>query len=553
MMSKSDERDKNETRPFQLSLLELLFSLFFTLRASLILILQGRYSLLQSNYSSTLSNTNQSQLQESMQEHRLLMRKFGIIYRDLGPATMLGFSAFLGIHLIFVLSDSLTKGFMSNKYRADKFVMTLINPPAIDREIDKTFDEYLRCMIRLNDKKLYAIVLNLSRSVLSELHAKQLMTHLSGQQAQLKLLLADKSTIWPVNRQASWRQEQKKFLISLYILICSIIYLGSLFITFLVSWYTYKLMVEAGETPLYFMERFGFFEIYVAFYYTFERVIYPMIMLTVNLRDKRLFLLTIQRRFKALRAKLIKLKLDIRRSQMANSGSNSTSQLSILSGRKLDALRLECDQEALRIYLSIRAFIDDLRSTTRLITVIANQYCSLALFIMIVTLPFLTITDSLQLAALGLLLLDITSVINVSLVICARHESTLIQTTEQAHSLVASLTPIPEESQDLACLSDWGLYKRLRYRAGSYDGTYSTNSHGIKTDDFLFHPLCSTLINQHTTMLWRRFVSDMPAFHQNLRCKMLGVVHLNYGGMIRLNFWFISVILTYLGQQRSRW
>lgn len=478
---------------------------------------------------------NQTRWEQSMREHRLLMRKCGLVLRDLGPAAMFAFSACLSVQLIFFLGDYLTNGRLMRRYRADKFVMFYSNPSQAEEKLIEAFDQHVNLMILLNHKKRLAIVHDLRQRILPWAQTKLLIADLDGQQAQLRLLLGDKSSVWPANRVASWRHEQRRFLVGIYMLILATGYIASIVIVFATSWLINERMIAAGETPFYFMERIGFTEIFLVVYYGFEKYIDPMIVLVANLRDKKLFLLTIQSRFKALRAKLIQLRLVNETTDDTddyNCGDQLLEGQSIQTNRRLE-LRSECDKEALRIYLSLRVFFDELKPSTGLVGIIVKQYCLMALIMMSLTLPWVTFFDTTQLLVLGVLLFDLISVINVAFVLCARFESGCIQTTRLIWSLVASLSrePLGDEkflSQPIARLN-------LRLNIG---------------EKFAFNSPRNSLINEHTAVLWRRFLADMPGMHENFHCKIFGAVRLNYGGMLQLNFWLISVIIAFFNHQR---
>lgn len=528
--------------------LKLLVSMYFCVRSIHILILQGQYLRMQSDYlaQSSNENFNRTQLEQSIREHRLIMRKWGVIFRDLGPAAVLGYLASLAIVLFYCLGDFLSRGHLKRLYMADKFVMSYSNPPLADKDLDETFNQHLSMMILLNDKKEVAINKGLTR---------QLMAELSEQQAQLKLLRRNKASIWPANRARSWRRRQIKFLLNIYSFNYIASVCSSLMINLVVGWLATQQIVKAGEKPLYVSEQITLIEPFVLLGLSLDKFVDPMIVLIVNLRDKRLFLLTIQKRLKALREKLTELRLFVDEhvcvQQSTNQDCNESGPL-IASSARLNSLRSACNEEALRVYLSLRVFLDELKPTIELSSAIAIQYFSTAI-LMLFTIPFSNNSDWQALAVLGAMLVYFVAIIDTVFLVCAQFESACIKTTQQTWSLVACFTRDIGPEHEPVGHFEILLAKTLRRPAGQSMMRASSIRPPVEVVEYFSQiPTGASLINEHTAMLWRRFTRDMPALHRKFDCKIFGTVRLNYSGMLRLNFWFISVTLTCFSQQRFK-
>lgn len=309
-------------------------------------------------------------------------------------------------------------------------------------------------------------------------------------------------------------------------------------------------LAEKGEHPLNTAERIGNLDPYLATALGLEKFLMPMILLMANLYDKRAFLLTIQTRFRNLGVRLSQLKASLD----ANSNQSGGPSCSLGGAQPVaqhgqahcNRLRTECEQEALRIYLSLRVFIDQLRPSTDLASLIVNQYCLMAVIMLGFTLPFCSNTDSHQLMIIGSILVDLVSTMNLAFIICAAFESICVKTIQHSWSLVASMTIDPAQSYGHS-LNDTEANRimalKMRRSRASQPALRTFNEFASENQ------LGASVINEHTATLWRRFVADMPSLNKNAHCAIFGCVRLNYSGMIRLNFWFISVVLIYLSQQ----
>lgn len=561
-VSQEQDEQKAEAGSHWIDHLKTLGCIYILSRTISFLIFQSCYLKLQLDYSrlinllpsdpdlALLQQQESSLLEQSVREHRHLMRKLGFNYCELGVAPMLGYSGVTGIMLIFVLGDKLTNSFLSSKYRADKFVLAHLDPTLSEHELNEAFNNYFKRLIMLNNKKMHSIMSNLKHSVFSVVQANQLIADLRGQQEQLQLLLMDKSTIWPVNRVSSWRQEQSRFSLRFYLLVTILGFALGNMTNYSLSEFIYERFLERGETPLYFMERVCFVEVYFITILGFEKFASPLILLAINLRDKQMFLRTIEAKIKRLNELLRELWREMNRDDKRNKITQTGSRLCGATTKnccRLDSLRIECDHEALGIYLSLRVFLDELGATTDLASLILNQYCSMALGMLMVTVPFCANTDSQQLAMLGFVLSNFVTIIDLAILVCARFESTCVQTLQRSWSLVASFTRPVDEGRALVEPTEIHLAERfMRAVQKSLQPPLMNYSHQYSRDYFSLNPSGTSLINEHTAMLWRRFSIDMQDLYRSLNCRIFGAIRLNYSGMLRLNFWFISVVLIFL-------
>lgn len=519
-------------------------TVYLDIKLIFFMFLQAQYELLYARCISTArfpSADNREELLQQLEMRRSLMRGYGNVLRDMGLLAMFGFSAILCCHLIFMLSDTLTGGLISAKYRQDNFFIAYLEPGRYCSQLNEIYDRYLLRMLQLNTEKRQTIRANYELSSFNLKRTNEMIGELNEHQIHLRSLLADKSDIWPETGSLVWRQKQRKYLITYYTGFFISLDIICITVISLAVYLAQKAIEVRGEKPMNFLEKLCLLELFSIL--TTDQLVVPAVLMFVSLRDKIIYLQSIRRRFKQLNLKLLELEWRRQQQQQQQQPDKPADQTSA----GVDCLRAECDTEAMQIYLSLRVFMDGLRPTSALASLILNQYCLLALVMLASSLPFYTSSSNEQLLISVSIAIDLVLMINLSFIICAVYESVCIKTIHCAWSLVARITmEVTEAEEQESKLQGPINLEHLNAVTLQKIGPSSPKS---LTEYFRFSKVKDNLINDHTATLWRKFVEDVPALHKSFHCQVFGLLQLNYSGLLKLNFWYISIVLIFLTQK----
>lgn len=538
--------------------LQQIFYVYLDCKSVVYVFIQIYYMRLQSKLwlaeQSEVSESVKEQLRVQVHDHRQLMISMGALFRELGTGAVVGYSSIICGDLIFGMRAWLpghTR--LLEIYDNDSFVLIYRNSKLSDERLNSIFDGYLNKMIALNAIKRRTILTNIQASIFSLEESNRIVWDLDEQQSHLNRLLEDKSSIWFENRQEKWKSKQTQFFVNFFTRAYTTGYLGSMLLVVIGVLYAESSNARYDENnEMNVLESMSLLEIYYIIFVTFERYLCPVVLLFADLRDRRMFLQLIRKQFNKLLGKLVKLsesKRKLRETQVfLGKLDHKHQQLK----HKTDHLRMECNEESLEIYLRLRAFMDELGSTTKLASTIASQYSLFALLLLALALPSFSRSDPSQLLFATAVLVDMSSLINLAFLVCANFQSACSKTLECAWSLAAHSTLANAgqvqwfEVRRAIRLRELG---HLRAKSLCQSRRFGRLSEG---DYFRFNQMDNSLINMHTAQLWHRFVLDMPKMRDHFRCKVFGLIELNFSGMLRLNFWFVSVVLIFLTHGSNR-
>lgn len=490
-------------------------------------------------------------ISSNLTDHRLLMRRFGMVCRDMGPFAMFNYAATLFVHLIFVFGNDLTGGLIERRYNEDSFVFAYRWPSKSDQELVARFDRYLGKLIYMNERKRLDILCNTfsQKSWHQYKRTQQIVNDLNEHELRLRKLVADKTAVWPlVHRGLHWREKQRKFLTQFYCLLLLFGYSSTLLLIFILVHLSNEKIEALQEKPMNLMEKLTLIEVYLLL--LSDKLILPIVILLLSLVDKIVYLQTLRMRFKHLKSVL----------QFMRTGCVEVR----IESPRWRSQSLECDQEAMEIYLSLRVFMDQLKSTTSLASLLADLGSLMALAMLALTLPFYNHNEGsrLQLFVLLAIAIDLGILLNLSLIVCAIFESEFTKTIQQAWSLVAHMTVeiCPTQTNfenEQKPMGGANQKPNTRHRQIAPDVSRkqllsSVSSKKIEKDDlFAYAESRDSLLNEQIALLWRRFIKDIPTLKSKFQCRIFGSQPLDYSGLLKLNFWYISVVLVFLSHKSA--
>lgn len=520
--------------------LRVIFCIYVDCKIAIYLILQIQHVRLQSRLQNISASTPQSTVArdlmlEQISEHSHLLRHCGVLFRDLGLASVLGYAAFVSSQLVFCYDSILSRTTLLDRFEKDSFFLIYKNPKLSDAMLRETFDKYLNKMMLLNVNKRVTISRSHHLSIFSPRETHQIVRDMNEQQLHLMKLSKNKLSIWPENRGQEWKREQTSFVTWLTVGLWTSSYLFGLTAISASGSYASFLMILRGER-MTFLDKLGFIEMLSVVFMCYDKLIAPPILLLINIRDRRMFLKVIQQQLDQLIAQLKLLE------RLTHKQSEEQSAQS--ARFELHQIRSECSRRALEMYLRLRAFMDELKSNTRFASMVATHQCLFALILIAFNLPFYSNTNRVEMFIIITVSIFLGLIINISFIICATYQSTCRETIHRAWLLVAHSTSAANET----LVRNDDIRRTIRFEHYAYSMFESTPTNSIHQgwDYFQFNQIVGSLINGQTAQLWRLFVWGLPIFQEHFCCKAFGFIELNYSGMLSLNFWFISVVLIYL-------
>lgn len=469
----------------------------------------------------TVGGNSEVATKDRMDNLEQVMRRIGLAYRELGTASVLGYSLYVGIILIFYSIEEITFGQASLNYRNDGFVLANMRPDLADLQLRRLFQrcigqvsESMEAPFRANNRIGSINYLTRQTDSISQLNEQRsYLRHFSKGPGRSKLL---------DSRHGNWLQEQRMIALSLYLLISMGFFVTAIIANQFTQYIVYQRLALKGMVPFNFMEKFSFIEQLIVVIITLDSFATPVVLLVANFRDKLLYLAKLRSRFSSLERSLVKLRL--MHSPDGRPDLKTEKQQRCNGEDSFDGLKEQVNHDALEIYLRLRVFMLELGPTIKLANMIMNQCFFFISLVLAFTLAFYTSLDQILVRILSLVVIQFVCGINLAFGVCAAFNAICVRTTLIAWTLLAHSTLVPR-----------GNHEDPFRDAGRYRTTLEL--------DFCKSGGRQSLVNVHTISLWRRLVTNQTVLLETFSCHVLASIKLDYSNILRLNFWFISVVL----------
>lgn len=232
-------------------------------------------------------------------------------------------------------------------------------------------------------------------------------------------------------------------------------------------------------------------------------------------------------------------------------------------------LQFECDKEALELYILYQISRKELKSVVKLAECLANQNL---IFLAISIIPSLFFFKHITEHGLSILVIVLALIIicmNCFLCICAALQKSCSQLSKYA-KLFVTFSEGNNHQMYLANLKQFKSRAILHSNNSSTYGQQQTHA-DTSIDNTTFKRTTTTTIQQdqtktmldidfnyyshgyitpHTLLLWRRLTEIHDASNNEFVCKLYNMFELTYCGVLKLNYWFISIALYILTDKR---
>lgn len=559
----------------------------------------------------SLEDTNNSEIKHTITDQikfiQMLLYSMGDVYRAIGPTGLFCNSVFLLCCIIYSIS-LFTGGRGLNYIKDNNFIAFLIEPEAEYARISERIDNFLKQLTYSNVNYTRSIFCMKEKEVLvSEarrerptdtsssvrfLHLIQiiegvnraensfqttntrgilwnkmphqihltssreiLINSLSKQVDHLNTLKLNKQSIWPANRNRSWAEKVKLVWFRIY----AGIYIGIWFSAIILILLSYYIAARSIKThnhkfDVYFTKVNRLDRLCIADYLIYSLIavhwfIAPLTVTIVCIMDQLVCLNSLKPRVDRIRNKIKAFNM-ISEEYMHNNLflDSSKSKFNIDLRKARDLLRIDCDKETIDLYISYRLSEGEIKSAVELIQRAVGQ--SVTFSFLSTILPLLYYSSNLSkdqyfFLTMAGLLINVT--INVVLCSCAALHSSYQKTSNIMWSLIAF-----EESfvMDLKTKGTFVHAAQAKPESHSQERdriSITNNQHHSMINIDLEYYLSSS-ITPHTLSLWRRLVANYDILIENSVGRLYGILKIDYNGILRFNFWFISlalIVLTY--------
>lgn len=182
-----------------------------------------------------------------------------------------------------------------------------------------------------------------------------------------------------------------------------------------------------------------------------------------------------------------------------------------------ERLKRKCDESSISLYIALRMFIADAKMSIDWTRYIMNQRAWFFLFILCPSaLTMNQVLPDLKLATL-IAALSVILGINFSFYICASLHTSSRHLTKKIWTLLAISLEATDCESPIKAQSNW----------------------------LSLMPPRNSITSLHMMLLWQRLVADHQLISDYFLIKVLGIFRIDTNGLVRVNFWIISVVIIF--------
>lgn len=527
-----------------------------------------------------------------------LLYSFGCIYRSLGPLGLFCESIFFisdVISCIMLFTNQRTFNYVAG----NNFINFLIDPEAESSRLSKNIEIYLKQIVDSNinytrllvDKKQEntRATTGMLPSSLSYLNVsyydkgsttnntatakiirktltsktkdrnnsgcsfpkKKLVDSLLEQFKHLSILRSSKRNIWPPNRNSFWAKKIKYLWLQIHIFFTITIIVIAWFLVHLSfsivsqSFKSFKGNYDPNFTKINFLDKLSIVEINLYLVIVVDWFVTPLTVTIVCVRDQLEYL-------NSLEPKILKIYEKIENLCNMDGRNNTRDELSLETKieftstinlkQKQENLKIQCDKEAIELYLIYRLSRDEIKSSMQLAHRAIGQSVAFAILSLVLPLVYFESLPERHYYFMFLVGLAFTVTINFTLCLCASLHASYRRVTNLIWSLIAFAESHLSSKHAKVDLfqkdSEDDKISSTGYRACCQS---FTKDQSLTNVDFGYYTNSS--ITLHTMFLWRRLVENYDVFIESSSGKLYGFIMIDYNGILRFNFWLVSIII----------
>lgn len=353
-------------------------------------------------------------------------------------------------------------------------------------------------------------------------------------------------TIWPANRTLLWLEKSKLFWKITYFSASLYGWVMGEFFTILSPYVVKASLMNSNLDEKYreftVLDRLASAEYCIFVYFAIDWYLVPFTVLILNMCDQLKAMESINIKVRQLVRKIVKLERQ-REFYLDNLKANSTNTI---SHEKFEQdkyeLELECDKEALELYISYQLFRFEAKSSIGSSRFAIAKNLSFFLLTMITSITYCGNSTQGRHYVHAVLILTLI-IVNVSFcsyaVIKARYKllskvACLIVGLDENYNQFQYLTSVKNVDEDHAC-------ELSNVTSSLIANSRDKNNMTPGRVDFIY--FSNGALSPHTKFLWRRLIENQDAVIDSFKCKFYGILEVDYGNILKFNYWAISCLL----------
>lgn len=555
------------------------------LRGLINLVLQCAYLNLQKLYLAE-SNSQEKRLVEIEIKHVLdLMLDFGQTHREVGTTGVFYYAAIVAGTIVFYMVRVLSDGKFFSYLKGNGFLKFLSNPREEEDRISKRIDSYIEQMVQSNLNFTKAIIGHQNSRVdgfpMQQLHPNDsfhfvtkpieprskdvsktnyirasfltkfknqthvlnnwssealIVGELLEQRKHLNYLSENQHLIWPSNRTLSWETSLKSYWFVLYMSVNVFYWFFGQLCSLLASLSASRSISRSkwGEKYQIFtmMDRASVADYQMFVFVSIDFFFIPITILITGIKDQIEHL-------RSLKPKVEKIYEHTKRLEYWNINliDHSIDQMKLIEKERRN-LRFICDRESIELYLRFQLFRDDIKGLINIAQTCANQYFIFTFLTLAPVVAYFQDISGMQIGVPTLVLFTLLVSMNIAFWLCADLHSACSKVSKRAWSFIAFAEGYNQNIDTIEQSTTCNQASSSSHASALNEICYPPEPKGF---DFEYYSRCP--ISPHTVMLWRRLVANYDLLTDNFVSKLFGIFRIDYTGILRFNYWLMSIAL----------
>lgn len=386
------------------------------------------------------------------------------------------------------------------------------------------------------------------------IYSYDLINSLKCQLSFITELFSNKAKVWPPNRNPLWARELTKFSLSIYVIVGSIIWFVAELGSFMIIYNVYKTInkydendniLSKNENKFTFFDRLCSVDYIIYAYFGADLFTTPLIVSITSIEDQLKFLDTFEPRLRRIFDRTKQLE-QINSHIKSSSNLNPNSSLGSISSKNRKRLKVECDQEAIEMYISYQLFRDEVAPSIKLAQNAVGLHVTLAICCLLPTLFYYRDIPTDQLLAFACLCSSIILSINGTFCMCAALHVNCSRVSKLIWSFIAIAESYNYREYSIFSIEDINTNEdeNQDQDSGVRLGLFCAKDvNETPPDSSYLKYYAHSLVTPHTVLLWRRLAESDELIIENFVCKLYGIFDITYKGILRINYLLIISIL----------
>lgn len=343
-----------------------------------------------------------------------------------------------------------------------------------------------------------------------------------------------KRETWPDNRNQKWEQQLKQLWRTMYFVLTPIVWFFGEVCIITASYLAFEALkysrISKNFSEISFLDRLWSADYCIYAFFGSETFTAPFMILVLGILDQTKCLASLKPKFDKICEKKRKL-------EQLHNWNETKSKLS----KAEKELIIECDKDALNLFICYQLFQDDVGSIIELAQKALSLYVTFTFISLVPTFAYHKNIPPQHLPIFLLISISLVITINLTFCLCATLNASCKRTIKMAWSLVGIAegynhrwyTQLSEKVPKTRYVNFSDL--RSSYFCGN--DAFNVNS----TIDFEYY--CNSFITPHTVLLWRRMIDKQDMLNEKFTFRLYNKINIDFAGILRLNYWMVSLLL----------